>query len=195
VRPCHRSTTTILDTMASTAAAALPADAPKGKSKLLVIIAAVVALAAAGGGGGAWFLHKKAAAEAEAEADADGKGDAEDAKPVKKKAKKKKGEEKPPVFTTLENFTVNLAGEGDHFMQLGIVLQLKDEETAEKVKGYLPQIRSKVLLLLSAKTPDELQTPKGKDALIEEILEATRKPFHDDGEDVQAVLLGGMLIQ
>lgn len=181
--------------MASTAAAAaVPAEAPKGKSKLLVIIAAVVALAAAGGGGAAWFLHKKAAAEAEAEADADGKSD-EDAKPVKKKAKKKKGEEKPPVFSTLENFTVNLAGEGDHFMQLGVVLQLKDEETAEKVKAYLPQIRSKILLMLSAKTPEELQTPKGKDALIDEILEATRKPFHDDGEDVQAVLLGGMLIQ
>ena len=167
----------------SNAAVLVPTEGPpsKGKGKLLVIIAAVFALLAAAGGGAAWFFHQKAAA-------VDAKG--EDGKPAEKK-----GEVKPPVFSTLENFTVNLAGEGDHFLQLGVVLQLKDEDTADKVKAYLPQIRNKILLLLSAKTADELQTPKGKQALIDEILVATREPLHAEGENVQAVLLVGMLVQ
>lgn len=168
-------------------AAAVPASedaAPaKGKSKLLIILVAVFALLAAGGGGAAWFFHSKnAAAEA-------AKGEGEDGKPA---AKKESG--KPPIFVTLENFTVNLAG-GDHFMQLGLVLQVKDEETAEKIKVFLPQIRSKVLLLLSAKTPEELQDANGKQALIAELLADAREPFHAEGENVQAVLLGSMLIQ
>ncbi len=119
--------------------------------------------------------------------------------PRRRKAKasppRRRREGKPPVFSTLENFTVNLAGDGEHFLQLGVVLQLKDEETADKVKAYLPQIRNKILLLLSAKTADELQTPKGKQALIDEILVATREPLHADGDNVQAVLLGGLLVQ
>ena len=168
----------------STAAAVPAAEgaAPaKGKSKLLIILVAVFALLAAGGGGAAWFFHTKAAASNEA------KGEGEDHKPAKKDGK-------PPVFVTLENFTVNLAG-GDHFMQLGLVLQVKDEETSEKIKVFLPQIRSKILLLLSSKTPEELQDAKGKQALIAELLGDAREPFHAEGENVQAVLLGSMLIQ
>ena len=168
-------------------AAALPAqsgDAPaKGKSKLLIILVALFALLAIGGGGAAWWFHQKAAS-----ADAHEEG-GEEAKP-----KKKKDAGKPPVFTTLENFTVNLSG-GDHFMQLGVVLQLKDEETAEKVKTFLPQIRNKILLLLSSKTAEDLETPKGKQALIDEVLAGAREPLKADGEDVQAVLLGSMLVQ
>ena len=165
-------------------AAALPATAApaKGKSKLLIILIAVFALLAVGGGGAAWFFHSKAAAEA-------AKGEGEEGKPV---AKKESG--KPPVFVTLENFTVNLAG-GDHFMQLGLVLQVKDDESAEKVKTFLPLIRSKILLLLSTKTPEELQDAKGKQALIAELLADAREPFHAEGDRVQAVLLGSMLIQ
>ncbi len=164
-------------------AAALPArdEAPpaKGKGKLLVILVALFALLVIGGGGAAWWFHQKAAS-------AGAEGD---------EAKAKKVESgKPPVFVTLENFTVNLAG-GDHFMQLGLVLQVKDEETAEKIKAYLPMIRNRILLLLSAKTPEELESPKGKQALIDELLASSREPLHAEGERVQAVLLGSMLIQ
>lgn len=167
-------------------AAVLPANASeapaKGKSKLLIILLTVFALLAAGGGGAAWWFHQKAT-------HVDEKGEGEEGKPAKKEKSTK-----PPVFLTLESFTVNLAG-GDHFMQLGLVLQLKDEETSEKVKTYLPQIRNKVLLLLSSKAAEDLESPKGKQTLIDEILSSSREPFHAEGENVQAVLLGSMLIQ
>ena len=165
-------------------AAALPAhDAPaKGKSKLLIILVAVFALLAAGGGGAAWWFHQKATST-------DTAAEGDDHKPSKKEVAGK-----PPLFLTLENFTVNLVG-GEHFMQLGLVLQLKDEETSDKVKGYLPLIRSKVLLLLSAKSAEELESPKGKQELVDELLASAREPFKAEGENVQAVLLGSMLIQ
>ena len=171
-------------------AAALPAEAaPKGKSKLLLILVVVFALLAGGGGGAAWFFHQKAAAAAAEAAASDEGKDGKEGKPAKKAESGK-----PPVFDPLENFVVNLAG-GDHFMQLGIVLQVKDEETAEKVKSYLPQIRNRILLTLSAKTVEDLQTPEGKKKLIEEVLVDAREPLHGEGENVQAVLLGSMLIQ
>ena len=167
-------------------AAALPAQegaAPaKGKSKLLVILVALFALLAIGGGGAAWFFHQKAAS-------AESKGEGDEPKHAEKA---KSG--KPPIFMPLENFTVNLAG-GDHFMQLGLVLQLKDEETAERVKSFLPLIRNRILLLLSSKAPEDLQSPKGKQTLVTELLADAREPLHGEGESVQAVLLGSMLIQ
>ena len=171
----------------SSAAAAVPVEAaPKGKSKLLIILVVVFALLAGGGGGAAWFFKQKAAAAA---AEADEGKEGKDGKPAKKAESGK-----PPVFDPLENFTVNLAG-GDHFMQLGIVLQVKDEETAEKVKAYLPQIRNRILLTLSAKTVEDLQSPEGKKKLIDEVLVDAREPLHAEGENIQAVLLGSMLIQ
>ncbi|MGI9027037.1 MAG: flagellar basal body-associated protein FliL [Burkholderiaceae bacterium] len=170
----------------ATTSAALPLpteEAPpkSGKRKLLVILIAVFAVLALAGGGAAWRFHQKAA-------DVEAKGEE-----GTKSAKKPEGT-KPPVFNTLEAFTVNLAG-GDHFLQLGIVLQLKDEETGEKVKTWMPQIRSRLLLLLSSKTAEDLETSKGKRALVEAILAETRAPLGADGEKVQAVLLGSMLVQ
>lgn len=168
----------------TTATLPLPADdaPPKtGKRKLLVILLVVFIVLAAAGGGAAWWFHQKAA-----NAEANGEGSAA--------ADKKTDSGKPPVFNTLEAFTVNLAG-GDHFLQLGIVLQLKDDGVVEKVKTYLPQIRNRILLLLSSKTADELASAEGKQKLIDEILAATRAPLGADGENVQAVLLGSMLVQ
>ena len=182
--------------MSSAAAAAVPVEAaPKGKSKLLLILVVVFALLAGGGGGAAWFFHQKAAAAAAEAKEADeGKDGKEGKEGATAKSAKKAESGKPPVFDPLENFTVNLAG-GDHFMQLGVVLQVKDEETAEKVKAYLPQIRNRILLTLSAKTAEDLQSPEGKKKLIEEVLADAREPLHGEGEAVQAALLGSMLIQ
>lgn len=159
------------------------AEPAKGKGKLLVILVAVFALLAVGGGGAAFYFHQKAASNEPVK----------EGEPVKPAKKGEAG--KPPVFSTLENFTVNLSGEGEHFLQLGVVLQLKDEGTADKVKAYLPLIRSKILMLLSVKKAEDLQSADGKQALIAEILESTREPLQAEGENVQAVLLGNMLIQ
>lgn len=76
----------------------------------------------------------------------------------------------PPAFLPMDNMVVNLADPGgDRFAQVGITLELGDAKTAEKVKAYMPSIRSGVLLLLSQRTSDELLTIEGKGKLAADV--------------------------
>ena len=152
-----------------------PAEAPQKKSKLLPIIVVAVLLSFMAGGA-AWHFfgpHGNAASAAKVE------------KPVPKN----------PSFMTLETFTVNLAG-AEHFLQLGVVLQVDSDKTAEEVKAFLPRIRNDILLLLSSKTAAELDAPGGKEKLADEILTATRKPLDDETkQNVQGVLFSSLVVQ
>ena len=90
---------------------------------------------------------------------------------------------------------MNLSG-SDHFIQLGLVLQVQGDETSDKVKTVLPQIRNRILLLLASKTAEDLDNPKGKEALIAQLLADARAPLGAEaGTGVEAVLLGSMIIQ
>ncbi|MGA2551731.1 MAG: flagellar basal body-associated protein FliL [Burkholderiaceae bacterium] len=149
--------------------------AKKKKSKLMLILPIVFVLLAGAGGGAWYFLHKGKDAEA---------AKAAEPAPVK-----------PPVFVNLEPFTVNLQG-GEHFLQIGLVLQVNSDETSEAIKVFLPQIRNSLLLLLSSKTPEELASIDAKHKLADEILAETRKPLGPAvAEGVQAVLFGSMVVQ
>ena len=142
------------------------APAPKKKSKRWLIIGIVVAvLVLAGGGAAAWYFlrdkEKEPAAAPGAPAAAD---------------KKAADASKPPTFVTLDAFTVNLQQEnGDHFLQTGIVVQVTDSKAADAMKTYMPIIRSKLLLLLSSKTPSELASLDGKKKLVAELIATVRE--------------------
>ena len=130
-----------------------------GKKKgLLLVIVGVLVLALAGGGG-AWFFlaGKKDAAATEA------------------KAKPK--DDHPPVFVTLDPFVVNLAGDGEHYLQVGINLKVADSHVPDQIKAHLPEIRNAVLLLLSSKHAEELATLDGKNQLRREIRAAVNTPL------------------
>lgn len=78
---------------------------------------------------------------------------------------------KTPIFLALEPFTVNLQRESsDQYLQLGITLKLFEPEFETKIKTSLPEIRSKILQLLTTKTATELLTAEGKTQLVKEIL-------------------------
>ncbi len=80
-----------------------------------------------------------------------------------------------PVFVELENFTVNLAGE--HILQVSITLQVKRAEDADQIKLYMPQVKSRLLMLMSTKNAEELNTADGKKTLSAEIAAQLRMPF------------------
>jgi flagellar FliL protein len=93
------------------------------------------------------------------------------------KAEKKEEAEKPPVFTRLEQFTVNLQrsdGE-DHYLQVEMDLQVADDKVIENIKLRMPQIRNAMLLLLSSKTADDLAPVEGKQKLAAEIVAQVNK--------------------
>ncbi len=141
--------------MATTAAAAkapieAPAAEPRKKSKLMPIIAIVVVVAIAVGAGAWWFLGPEAADEDEA---------AELAS-------------KPAIFVPLEQFTVNLQPEeGQQFLQTAMTLKVTDPEVADAIKLQMPEVRSRVLFLLSSKKPSQLGSVDGKNKLVEELIQ------------------------
>ncbi len=129
---------------------AAPAEGAAPKSnKLLIIIIGVLVLVIVGGAA-AFFLMG-------------GKGDHAE-EPPKVEAPK------DPKFIPLEAFTVNLQREeGDQFLQTTMSLKVFDPALEVKVKGMLPEIRSKINLLLSSKKPSEIRTAAGMRKLATEL--------------------------
>lgn len=77
-----------------------------------------------------------------------------------------------PAFVPLETFTVNLrteAGMSQQYMQIGITLKVSGNATADKVKAQMPEIRNRLLLVLSARSADDLLNPEGKGRLAREL--------------------------
>jgi flagellar FliL protein len=148
----------------------------KKKSKLLLVVVLTLVLLAAGGGAAAWWFLGRGAAAPEHKAEA----------------------VKPPVFHTLDPFTVNLAEEnGDHYLQLSVVYQVVDDKTVDQVKTYLPIIRNRILLLLSSKRPSELNTPEGKQKLVGELVAAARESIPGSAPErgIIGAFLGAFVIQ
>jgi flagellar protein FliL len=139
-------------------------DAAMGnKNRLLIIIAAVLLLAAIGGGGAWYYFGSKA----------------EHSGPAGK-AKPKQG--LPPVFLPLESFTVNLQAEDmQQFLQVAMTLQISDEAQADLIKLNMPQVRNRLLLLLSGKKAADILSVEGKKKLSAEIVTQIRQPFTPDG--------------
>jgi flagellar FliL protein len=139
------------------------AGAAGGKKKLLLIIIIVVVLLI-GGGAAAWFLLG-------GKGDKGDKGE-EEAEEVSEKTTK------PPVFLTLDPFTVNLTSENaDRYLQVGIDLKLSDPAVADRIKQHLPEVRNAILLLLTSKQVGDLATLEGKNRLREEIRDAVNRPI------------------
>lgn len=134
-----------------------PVGQKSGSKTILILV--VLALLAAAGGAAWYFLGPQSAANAA------GKKSSEPAK--------------PPVFLVVEPFTVNLQPEtlGDQYLQIAFSLQVSTEKDVEAIKQYLPQVRSRLLLLLSGKKASEIATVEGKKKLADEIMEQVRQPF------------------
>jgi flagellar FliL protein len=108
---------------------------------------AIAFIALSGGGGAWWYLERDAAP-----------GTARPQPP------------KPPVFAPLDTFTVNLQAEdGNQFLQIGLTLRLVDDAATAALKLRMPEVRDRILLLLSAKKASDLLTLEGKRKLSAEI--------------------------
>ena len=83
-----------------------------------------------------------------------------------------------PIFVALEPFTVNLQPNGkSRFLHVGVTLKVSDVKSQSQVTQYLPEVRSRVLTVLSNRQPDSLLTPDDKSRLASEILTALNQSF------------------
>jgi len=130
------------------------------KMKFIVIGLGIILVLGIAGGGAAFFYFGKSDALKTASA----------APPEEKSG--------PAVFLPLEVFTVNLQSEtGDKFLQTNISLQLPSDDQISYYKENMPQLRSRVLLLLSSKSVADLLTNEGKTKLVEEIKKDIQRPY------------------
>jgi flagellar FliL protein len=139
----------------------------KSNKKILFLVLGIVLLVIAAAGGGAWYFvsantHQQAGAPKPAPA-------------------------KPPMFMTLEPFTVNLAMEEgqQQFLQVGMTLQVAGQEQADMLKLYMPQVRSRLLILLSSKKASEILSVEGKKKLAADIVAQLKQPFAAQGPQPQ----------
>ena len=105
--------------------------------------------------------------------------------------------EKPPTFVNLEMFTVNLQPEvGEQYLQVALTVKTTEDGAAEAIKLHMPEIRNRLLLLLSSKLPSQLQSTQGKVQLAGEILGEVRKPLPEAlQQSVAAVYFTSFVIQ
>ncbi|QRX83164.1 flagellar basal body-associated protein FliL [Glaciimonas sp. PAMC28666] len=126
------------------------------KSKLGLILVVLAVLAVLGGGAAAYYYlmpnqHHTEVVVATAEA---------------------------PIFIALEPFTVNLQSEDhDRYLHIGITLKLADILSQEQTTVYLPEARSRILLLLSNRKAETLITADEKIQLAAEIRTVLNKPL------------------
>lgn len=148
--------------MSTTATAADAAKPPVKSKKLLIIAIVATVLLVAVGVAVAWVMASRNALH---EDDEGGAPRAAAAAVV-------------PTFLPMETMVVNLADAGgERFAQVGITLELADEKTADKVKQYMPSIRSSILLLVSQRTSDELLVLEGKEKLAIDIAREVSRPL------------------
>jgi flagellar FliL protein len=147
--------------MATSKSAAAAEAAPKGgssASKMLIGVLVGVILVGAGGAG-AWFMLGTQAAPAQAAA------------PVPEK----------PIFVTVEPITVNLQEEGrPKFLHLGMTLRVRDERSRAQVAEFMPELRSRALLMLSNRKPETLVSTEDKSRLAEEIRTELNRPLAEN---------------
>jgi flagellar protein FliL len=87
-------------------------------------------------------------------------------------------EPQKPIFVPLEPLTMNLQSDGKkRFLHLGIALKVRDEKAQARVAEDLPELRSRLLLLLSNRDPETLATPQDKMKLAEEIRAELDRPM------------------
>jgi len=162
---------------------------PKSKKKLFILIALVILVLSGIGAGVYYFLLRTAPAEEVAATAAAGTNVA---------AKEAPG--KPPIFLALESFTVNLKispGEDQQFLQIGISFQLRSEKSGDPIKQRMPQVRNRVLLLLTNSRASDLSTTEGKEKLVEQIMTQVNGLYPQMGDDtpVLGVFFTSFIIQ
>ncbi|MDV6319165.1 flagellar basal body-associated protein FliL [Chromohalobacter sp. HP20-39] len=109
-------------------------------------------------------------------------------------------EEAPaPIFVKIEPFTVNLQHDeySNRLLYVGLSLQVGDKKTKEILQQYMPEVRSRLLMLLSSQEAEVLIKPEGKQRLANQILASFDEPLAEPQPplDVTGVLFSEFIVQ
>jgi len=142
--------------------------APKGGKKklLLIILATLITAGIAGAGGYTYFELQNIKTQM--------------ANPQQAKENTAPPESVMPVYADIDTFTVSLKPENDnsdHVLYIGLTLKMQDDAAKALLEKYLPEVRSRLLVLFSQQTANNLSADGGKEKLIEEIKTVVSTPL------------------
>lgn len=103
-----------------------------------------------------------------------------------------------PIFVPLDPFTVTVQDtETERILHVGITLRVSDEQSRERIEKYLPEVRSRIVMLLTSLQPKDIQSSQGKVDLASAITASVNKPFAPlpDGQYVTDVLFTAFVVQ
>lgn len=105
----------------------------------------------------------------------------------------------PPVYLAIEPaLVVNFQGEGRvRYVQVGVVVSSREQRAIDAIERHMPVIRNNLIMLLSDKTYEELNSSEGKEQARREVLETIQQVLLDrTGEaGVEAVYFTSFVMQ
>lgn len=136
-------------------ATSTPKDKPPKSSKLILVVIALAVLVIAAGGAAAYFYLG-----------------------AKQSPKETVALPVDPIFVALEPFTVNLQPNGrSRFLHVAMTIKVADAASQAQLTQYLPEVRSRVLTVLSNRESETLLVADEKSRLADEIMASLNKPF------------------
>ncbi|MEO3991878.1 flagellar basal body-associated FliL family protein [Pseudocitrobacter cyperus] len=85
-----------------------------------------------------------------------------------------------PLYASMSTFTVSLkptANEADRVLYLGLSIRVAEAQSLAILEKYLPEYRSRLFMLLTHQTYEDLATDEGKRRLINAIQGELDKPL------------------
>lgn len=135
------------------------ATAKRGRGRLWLIVAAVVLVLVAGGGAAFFLLSGEPGDQGEDGTEA----------------------VRPAIYKEIQPaLVVNFQGPGRiRYVQVGVVLSSTDQGVIDAVDRHMPVIRNNLIMLLSDKSYEDLNTREGKERAREEVLDNVRAVLRD----------------
>lgn len=105
-----------------------------------------------------------------------------------------------PIFLTLEPFTTNISdGTQSRIFHVVLTPQLSDKAALALLEKHKPIVRDRILRLLSEQNPVYIQTPEGRQQLVDSLTLALNQPYEGGNTTarppIQSVLFTTFVIQ
>ncbi|QHM73235.1 flagellar basal body-associated protein FliL [Mixta intestinalis] len=104
-----------------------------------------------------------------------------------------------PVYVPLDTFTVSLKPneeEYDRVLYIGLTLRVSKDEDKALIEKFLPEVRSRLLILFTGRSAEELSHQEGKAQLVQDIKQALEKPLDaKQGVQVTDVLFNAFILR
>ena len=103
-----------------------------------------------------------------------------------------------PIFVDLEPFTVTLSDDvTERIVRLAITVRLEDQISHDRLKLYKPEVRNRILMVLSTQSPQNITQSETRIKLSQELARTLSQPFEPlvAGQRIQGILFTEFVVQ